>query len=448
MNKRQLNEGILDAFLDLKFDDESWDDVEKKVNESKTFNLRDGKDVDAADAFLKEEATKDVNLEVIDVDSDTEEHLRDNKDYVGQMLLQCCSCKATKFADADKLVVSEADAKVYNLDDECPHCHSTGTGFTLLGQVGAVKEAEPEVVNDEAPAEDEATVNNDESADAISAEGESPVTAEDTAAEGELVPGEETKEETPIEDIEPDKEEEPSALETTAADDTEEGEPETKLGDEINPDDVPADDTVDLEKEKAEEEKKKKAEKAKKEEEEAKAAAVKEEVEVEPVATPIVEEVDSVKEALDPVNYSIEDLITPHFNTSDLSIKVQDTKGGVLYDGKYEDLTYDISTLKVKEWGVLAGVLYINVADAEESDSILTKASDLIRDIKPNTAIEVVDAETSETLIQGNKDEVALTLLNKDVYSCETAGTVVVLVDNTNDVAVIEELIKPVEVDE
>lgn len=164
----------MDAFLALRDIDD--DDVvgmlkSKNLHEGKAFSIQHGsQDLEAAKEFLEEEASE-VEIEVIDVDADSVDHIKNNQQYIGQGILRCNRCMANKFVDMDTLEASEGDSEVYNIDDECPHCHDAGAGYTLVGQVGKVEKAEPEqpaadeadaaVANDAAPAEDEATFEND-----------------------------------------------------------------------------------------------------------------------------------------------------------------------------------------------------------------------------------------------------------------------------------------------
>ncbi len=129
------------------------------IQEGKGFDLRNFDDVDKAAEFReKDKNTQDVQLEVIDPDADSLENMKSPEEYIGQMLLQCNTCKATTFVPFDDLEKSETDDEIYNMEMECPHCHGKGAGYTLIGQVG--KSEEPKVDNDE-KSDDEASFEND-----------------------------------------------------------------------------------------------------------------------------------------------------------------------------------------------------------------------------------------------------------------------------------------------
>ena len=222
MNNKNIT-GIADAFLALSLtEDEEVEFVaDKNLTEAKEFNIADENAMDAAKNFRdkSKEAPEEITLEVIDADADTIDHLKDKKSYIGQMILQCNSCKATKFVDADKIKANELDPELYNEEDECPHCHNIGTGYSLVGQVGKQAEAE----NDQSTGDAEATFDND---------------MEDTSEEDIQTNDGEDSEDIDSEDV--DQEDELAYDETDEEDDEIEL---PKLGEEYDPDDVSIDDT-------------------------------------------------------------------------------------------------------------------------------------------------------------------------------------------------------------
>ena len=199
----------------------------KKLKEGVSVDLRSDAELEAAKK-IRNEKKDDTTLEVIDVDADAVDQIQNNDSYVGKMLLQCVSCRATRFMDIDDLKQDENDKDLYNLEDECPHCHHKGSGYYLVGQVGKTpeQEEEPTVDNDEA-SNDDAVFDNTED-------------VEDEKVE------EETPEETPTEEKPQDKdeEEEKDFTETDSEDDTNDLDL-ASLGDEFNVDDIVADDTED-----------------------------------------------------------------------------------------------------------------------------------------------------------------------------------------------------------
>ena len=80
-------------------------------------------------AVYLEDADKDDEIEVIDVNADTLEHIKDKKEYVVVLFFNVIKCHANRFIDMDKLVADEVDPELYNVEDSCPNCHTEGDGF-------------------------------------------------------------------------------------------------------------------------------------------------------------------------------------------------------------------------------------------------------------------------------------------------------------------------------
>lgn len=246
MNKEFLD--LTDAFLALRdIDDDEVSGMlkNKNLHEGKEFSIQHGsQDIEAARKFL-EETSNNVELEVIDTDADSVDHLKNNKEYIGQGILRCNRCMANKFVDMDTLVASENDPDLYNIDDECPHCHDAGAGYTLVGQVGKVQKAaeQPEQVaadetvdqtadvevENDAKSDDEATFDNDLESDEASEE------TPEKAAEAE-----EKEEDISIDTLE--DEEESDGMETETSEDEFDDLDLPDLGDVVDEDDVKEDD--------------------------------------------------------------------------------------------------------------------------------------------------------------------------------------------------------------
>lgn len=71
------------------------------------------------------------NIEIIDMNADTEAELEDS--YVGKVILKCPVCASLVYKNADNIVVDDT-SDVVNSDEECPYCH-TINGFSIVGQV-------------------------------------------------------------------------------------------------------------------------------------------------------------------------------------------------------------------------------------------------------------------------------------------------------------------------
>lgn len=234
---------MLDAFVALRDVDDAAvkgmikpKATSKKISEGKEFSLHaSGKDLEKAKEFITEQ--EEDALEVIDIDADSLEHVKDRIDYVGQVILRCNRCKANRFIDMDKLVQSEDDEETYNIDDECPNCKTSGAGYEIIGQVGKVEKDEPEAESD--ASEEEVAVENDEkdpddavfSNDVEPESDETDVDAEDADASTE------SSEEDVVKEIESDDEpEEKDMMETDTSEDDDLPDIDL-LGDEVDVDD-------------------------------------------------------------------------------------------------------------------------------------------------------------------------------------------------------------------
>lgn len=242
---------VLDAFLALKdIDDEEVIGMVrnvKKVNEGVDISLITSTNAELDDAreFIKNDKKKDedVEIEVIDANADAIDHVKNNKDYIGQVILCCNRCHSNKFIDMTDLVPSEGDPNLYNVEEECPFCKESGFGYRVVGQVGKVQT--PVENNIEPSVEDEVvfgTENENGDAENSEASFDNDVAAEDENgdenSEAEATESEDTDDEV-TEDIDDDEddddEEEKPFDETSAHEDEDEDDDKSKLGEEFVP---------------------------------------------------------------------------------------------------------------------------------------------------------------------------------------------------------------------
>ena len=242
---------VLDAFLALKdIDDEEVIGMVrnvKKVNEGVDISLITSTNAELDDAreFIKNDKKKDedVEIEVIDANADAIDHVKNNKDYIGQVILCCNRCHSNKFIDMTDLVPSEEDPNLYNVEEECPFCKESGFGYRVVGQVGKVQT--PVKNNIEPSVEDEVvfgTENENGDAENSEASFDNDVAAEDENgdenSEAEATESEDTDDEVTegIDDDEDDDDEEEKPFdETSAHEDEDEDDDKSKLGEEFVP---------------------------------------------------------------------------------------------------------------------------------------------------------------------------------------------------------------------
>lgn len=238
---------MVDAFLALKdLDDDFVADMVKpsankpaagkQLSEGKEFPIYGaGKALEDAKDFLNE--NDDVQLEVIDVDADSLEHIKNRIEYVGQIILRCNRCHANKFIDMKDLVQDSDDKETYNIDDECPNCKTADIGYSMVGQVGKFEEEEPEP-----EAADAETSTSDDEAVAVENDADD---GEEFKFDNDLEDESETSSEDAdaaatddeVTEISDEEESEPDMMETSSNED-EDGDLELpSLGDEVDVDD-------------------------------------------------------------------------------------------------------------------------------------------------------------------------------------------------------------------
>lgn len=377
---------IMDAFVALRDAD---DDIvmptikqKERVVEGKSFDIRSASEMEDAKDLLNAEE-EETDIEVIDVDADTEEHLKTKEEYVGQLLVQCPICKATRFLNPDNVVASEEDPNVVNTDEECPHCGAQDRGFEIIGQVGQVNVEGPVVDNVEKT--DEFTFDNSDAEADV--EDDSSEEAEEAAPEADQAE-EETEEEFKFDEIE-----EPEYDETSAEDDT--VDMEDKTGDVVDQDEVEYDDT---EEKPAEEPAEEKQETETEDEEETKKPkkVAKEALEDKEEERKVVLISDFVKDL--PDADKVEKVVV-----RDLS-KDAESEDAVLYEGALDEIPHEVLETEMKSFNNGQNGTVDILVSKEETDTPLAKALELI-DKFAGVNIDLWDIDESDYAYAGKLDE-------------------------------------------
>lgn len=174
--EKELNQ--LDAFISLR--DVEDEDVLPMLKESRAYDLYSNifspSVLEDAKEFNDTTDKENAEIEVIDANADSVDHIADNISYVGQAILRCNKCMSNRFMDMNKLVKDPDDEKIFNIDDECPNCHCDGFGYTLIGQVGKVADEEPE---------EEISIDNEEKIDDVEDEEKIQITDDEEEKEPE-----------------------------------------------------------------------------------------------------------------------------------------------------------------------------------------------------------------------------------------------------------------------
>ncbi len=119
---------------------------------------------DATDSGMEElknfiDSDTDVsNIDVIDVDAESEDDLEDS--YTGKIVIECPVCKSKLYKSEDDITIDD-EVKLANVTEECPYCYTTG-GFHIIGKIVPYTETDITVTkkDDETSDEDGDTVQD------------------------------------------------------------------------------------------------------------------------------------------------------------------------------------------------------------------------------------------------------------------------------------------------
>jgi len=76
---------------------------------------------------------------IVDLDAETEDDILPS--YVGKVIMQCPQCMTLFYKNEEDIEKSEETPDVVNINEICQHCGNS-SGYTLIGKVGGVDEAE------------------------------------------------------------------------------------------------------------------------------------------------------------------------------------------------------------------------------------------------------------------------------------------------------------------
>lgn len=76
---------------------------------------------------------------IVDLDAESEEDILPS--YVGKVIMQCPQCMTLFYKNEEDIEKSEETPDVVNINEICQHCGNS-SGYTLVGKVGGVDEAE------------------------------------------------------------------------------------------------------------------------------------------------------------------------------------------------------------------------------------------------------------------------------------------------------------------
>ena len=386
----------------------------RRLKES-SLSINNKQDLDKAEEIRNESTEKEPELEIIDANADNLDHILNKQNYVGQVICKCNKCQALRFVDIDKLEQDANNDNIYTIEEnnQCPNCHSDDVEYTLIGQVGEVKQEEPEIEieNDEASDNSEQVTSEEvpetEDSEDVKIQNDEKVSEEPTFENDE--PKEESTEEIPEETNETSEEEseeeseeayeepkEQAYDETDVKDDTNDIEV-PKAGDEYDEDDVAEDDTSPFE---TDEEEKEETNESMEEDVEEESELPEEESEL-----PEESEEDIEEEELPEIT-TISNLLDQIVDEDKLQdIHVIDN-GEEVFKGSYEELQNRFKQLPIVAFSTGKDLddqtsLILNVSAERESNSYKVEdILNLLKDHKHNKIILTMnnDEENSQEL--------------------------------------------------
>lgn len=125
------------------------------------FSLDSNKELDDAKTFINSDDDIDT-VDIIDpdlsVDDNEEDDAHNPEDYVGKVILDCCTCHSKIYKDKEDIHIDE-ETGLANTDEECPFCYSVD-GYTLIGEVTPYEEESTDTDEDETD-EDETEIEEE-----------------------------------------------------------------------------------------------------------------------------------------------------------------------------------------------------------------------------------------------------------------------------------------------
>lgn len=109
---------------------------ELQLLEEEDFKLGKEDTFEDMKSFLDNEDNLDDEVDIIDIDADYKEDLKDS--YIGKVVVDCTVCHSKIYRDLKDIVIDEDDETLVNVGDECPYCTSTD-GYTIIGQIAPFK---------------------------------------------------------------------------------------------------------------------------------------------------------------------------------------------------------------------------------------------------------------------------------------------------------------------
>ena len=117
------------------------------------YSYSEDQQLELLNSFVSDDIDDIPEEEIIDTNAETCDDLQDN--YIGKIIVECDCCHTRLYKDPEDLVLgnSEDGVELFNLEEECPVCH-TNSGFRVIGKIeqysdNAIKPEEAEEEHEE-----------------------------------------------------------------------------------------------------------------------------------------------------------------------------------------------------------------------------------------------------------------------------------------------------------
>lgn len=117
------------------------------------YSYSEDQQLELLNSFVSDDIDDIPEEEIIDVEAETCDDLQDN--YIGKVIIECDCCHTRLYKDQEDLILgsSEDGVELFNVDEECPVCHTT-SGYRVIGKI--------EQYSDDVHKEDEEEHDDDE----------------------------------------------------------------------------------------------------------------------------------------------------------------------------------------------------------------------------------------------------------------------------------------------
>ena len=118
------------------------------------YSYSEDQQLELLNSFVSDDIDDIPEEEIIDVEAETCDDLQDN--YIGKVIIECDCCHTRLYKDQEDLILgsSEDGVELFNVDEECPVCHTT-SGYRVIGKIEQYSDDAHEEEHDDDEPEEE-----------------------------------------------------------------------------------------------------------------------------------------------------------------------------------------------------------------------------------------------------------------------------------------------------